>query len=139
MFYNDILHKTGVQTPPGAGRCPRNPQPYAFYGENNAYQPPGVSWSWHPPPSASGGYPYFGDNEWIEIGHKKDPYGDEHFGMWMLYAKGSAVWYNIGRSKNFRHHIQAFDYWGLRRTGASNEPMCRAACSDGFTSVQFSA
>merc|ERR1712072_1437552 len=45
------------------------------YTQNNAYQPAGVSWSWHPPSAT--GYPFFGDNVWIEVSHHEDPWNDE--------------------------------------------------------------
>jgi hypothetical protein len=34
--------------------------------------------------------------------HERDPFGDEHNGAWYLYAKGSGVWYNIGKTISFR-------------------------------------
>merc|ERR1712070_217292 len=99
------------------------------------YQPPGVSWSYHPP--SANGYAFFADNSWAEVGHHKDPFGDEHYGMWMVYAKGSAIWYNIGRSLNCPDHDCAMSHYQLKIAGSSNEPMCRAACQDGYNSLQF--
>ena len=50
-----------------------------------------MTWLWHSPGSPkfpSGG---FSSNSIVEVSHQKDPFGDEHFGMWFMYAKGSGV------------------------------------------------
>ena len=47
---------------------------------------------------------------WVEVMHKKDPFGDEHFGAWFLTAKGSGVWYNTGLSMSFGEHSNEA-YW----------------------------
>ena len=52
-----------------------------------------------------------------------------------MYAKGSGVWYNIGKSITFKEHADAFAHFGVR----DNEAMCRAAAAAGLDTVQFSA
>lgn len=67
--------------------------------------------------------------------HERDPFGDEHNGVWFLYAKGSGVWYNIGTSITFPDHPQAFSHFGVR----DNEAMSRAAAAAGFDTIQFTS
>jgi len=129
------------------------------YTQNNAYQPAGVSWSWHPPhfmesdPQTPTGYPFFGDNEWIEVLHKKDPWHDEAQGMWLLYAKGSGIWFNVGKSLRVADHKDAYlslsnlpmpnltlgdvDGYGGGSRLTTDELLSRAACANGIASVQF--
>merc|ERR1719440_2273035 len=129
------------------------------YTQNNAYQPAGVSWSWHPPhfmeqtapwggPTPTG-YPFFGDNEWIEVLHKKDPGHDEAKGMWLLYAKGSGIWFNVGKSLRVADHADAYkSLSNLQvpnltlgdvddRKFSKDELLSKVACANGITSVQF--
>ena len=42
-----------------------------------------------------------------------------------MHAKGSGVWYNIGKSITFKEHADAFAHFGVR----DNEAMCRAAAA----------
>ena len=72
-------------------------------------------------------------NTWVEVMHERDPFGDEHDGLWFLYAKGSGVWYNIGKTIVFDEHADAYRYF---RVGG-NEAMCRAAAAAGYDTVQF--
>jgi hypothetical protein len=65
--------------------------------------------------------------------HKADPFGDEHYGAWFLYTKGSAVWYRIGRYITFDEHADAYNHFGAN----SNEDMCKAAAKADFDSVIF--
>jgi hypothetical protein len=133
MFYDDALKAAGVSGVPAlVGKCPTTDA--CHYGENNMYQPPATSYSWHPPP-----YTAFKDKEWVEVSHQQDPFGDEHVGMWLLYAKGAGIWYNIGRSINFPEHVDAFQHWGLRLSNAENEHMCQLASNEGYQTIQFTA
>ena len=56
------------------------------YSTNDMYQPPLVSWIWH-------AYPYsaLASHAWVEVLHEADPFGDEHHGMWLVYAPGSGI------------------------------------------------
>jgi len=67
--------------------------------------------------------------------HKKDPFGDEHHGSWFLYAKGTGVWYNTGKSITFNDHGDAFQHFGRH----DNEGMCQAAAAAGYDTVFFIA
>ena len=63
-----------------------------------------MTWLWHSPGSPkfpSGG---FSSNSIVEVSHQKDPFGDEHFGMWFMYAKGSGVFLDIGSTKVLAEH-----------------------------------
>ena len=50
-------------------------------------------------------------------------------------AKGSGVWYFIGKTITFKEHADAFAHFGER----DNEAMCRAAAAAGYDTVKFSA
>jgi len=129
MLYDSLLTKHAVPLPKSAGKCaPANCQ-LNLFGENNAYSPPS-QWIWHPPPYAA-----FSDNQWVEVLHEQDPFGDEHFGAWYLHAKGSGVWYNIGKSVTFPDHAEAYAHFNT----FNNEAMCRAAAAAGFDTIQFTA
>jgi len=111
------------------------------------------------------GYPFFSDNEWIEVLHQKDPWHDEAHGMWLLYAKGSGIWFNVGKTLKVADHQDAYmklsnlrypnltlgdvdgygndvnfyyDGYGNRRTRLTTDEMLSvAACANGIASVQF--
>ena len=59
--------------------------------------------------------------------HERDPFGDEHNGAWYLYAKGSGVWYNIGKTISFPEHADAYAHFNA----FDNEAMSRAAAAAG--------
>ena len=70
------------------------------------YSPPS-QWIWHPPPHKKGSFqPYkdFAANTWVEVMREEDPFGDEHYGAWYVSAKGSGVWYFIGKTITFKEH-----------------------------------
>ena len=67
------------------------------------------------------------------MSHKKDPYGAEHYGMWFVYAKGSGVFLQIGNTKIFNEHGDAYKYFGAK----GNEDMCQKAAAAGYDTVQF--
>ena len=132
MLYDSLLTKHAIKLPQSAGQCaPPNCQ-LNLFGENNMYSPPS-KWIWHPPPLGGGGYPMFAANQWVEVMHEADPFGDEHYGAWFLYAKGSGVWYNIGKTLSFPEHLDAYIYFNVR----DNEAMCRAAAAAGYDTLQF--
>ena len=79
-------------------------------------------------------YEGFASNSIVEVSHHKDPFGDEHHGMWFVYAKGSGVFLDLGKTKVFKEHQDAYAFF---KTGGSNEQMCQAAAAQGYDSVQF--
>lgn len=44
-----------------------------YYTLNNIYSPPHTAWIWHKPPYRK----VPSDDGWIEVIHRKDPFGDE--------------------------------------------------------------
>ena len=132
-FYMDKLAAHSVNLPPSVGRCPTSaaaPEGQR-YDENNAYSSKDLTWLWHDLAAAPfQGYP---SNSIVEVSHLKDPYGDEHHGMWFLYAKGSGVYVQLGKTKVFNDHGDAYAFFKAQ----GNEAMCQAAASQGFDSVQF--
>merc|ERR1711966_612903 len=96
-FYKDKLQAQGLGLPLSVGKCPTQNAPDGqHYDENNAYSSKDLTWLWHHSCSCYSGY----DSNFavpVEVSHQKDPFGDEHFGMWFLYAKGSGVYLSIGK------------------------------------------
>lgn len=180
MFYDQLLKNAGVtDIPDFAGGCPPQGTIYDVDGQriwrNNAYDPknkggdPGsVSWVWHPwgigNPTVNN-WPWYGantpaeggmsDNLWVEVTHKRDPWADESYGMWFLYARGSGIWLNLGKTLAFEGHLQAAQWlvgWGPGAAGdwpqcAGGFPDClehpgdlklsKAIKEKGYDSVQF--
>jgi hypothetical protein len=133
MFYDTILTKSGVtgkKIPASVGTCPTNKGKTEgqHYGENNKLSPPSVSWSWHP-------IPYQALSGMVEVIHRKDPWGDEHFGAWFFYAKGSGIWFNLGKTTNFVDHSNGY----AKFKSHNNEGMCKAAAAQSYDSIQFTA
>mmetsp|Transcript_35752 Transcript_35752/g.63713 ORF Transcript_35752/g.63713 Transcript_35752/m.63713 type:complete len:306 (-) Transcript_35752:154-1071(-) len=144
MLYDDIIESALIRDlPPVTGKCPNNTgADGSRYLLNNMYQPSAVSWSWHP-------YPYrgFASNSRVEVIHTEDPFGDETVGAWMLYAKGSGIWFDVGRTAVFSDHADAYDFFNVNifelKEGVPkdrlNELMSKAAAEQGYDSVQFVA
>jgi len=129
QFYDDLISATGASAPAIAGNCPSSHAPEGQrYVKNNMYQPAGVSFSWHAPPYAA-----FTQGTWAEVSHMQDPFEDEHYGMWLLWAKGSGVWFNVGNSKSFGEHSEGYTYF----SAGGNEDMCQKAAAQGYDSIQF--
>jgi len=135
MFYDSVVRSQGVsKIPASVGACPPpNPAEGTRYTYNNIYSPGDASWAWHAYPYAS-----IPANTWVEVMHEADPFGDEHFGMWFLYAKGSGIYFDTGATKVFNTHADAYAYFNARGPHY-NEDMSRLAASRGYDSVQFIA
>lgn len=133
MLYGNVLISSQVTDIPAlVGDCPTaNPPLGQRYNLNNAYAPRFTSWIWHPYP-----YPALAANSWQEVLHQADPFNDEHFGAWFVYAPGSGVYFNTGTTKAFDEHNDAYKYFKIT-AGDFNEEMCKAAAKQGYDSVQF--
>jgi len=133
MLYSEAMQSAKVDCLPNSnGLCPTGVEG-EFYTTNNMFSPVHTTWIWHQ-------YPYtaFQAKTWLEVIHEKDPFGDEHFGAWMMYAKGSGVWFNTGKTKAFAEHQDAYNYFTLPAgTQHPNEDMSKAAAAAGYDSVQF--
>lgn len=135
MYYDDALSKAGVTSIPPESRCPSSAAEFQRYQNNNPYDPPRASWSWHPYDPMQG-YPAASPNKYVEVMHKADPYGDEHYGMWFLFAPGSGIWFNVGKTISFPEHRDAWSHFGVH-SGDWNEEMSKAAAAKGYDSIQF--
>jgi hypothetical protein len=127
------MNAAGAKPPSSSGQCPKKLVVGERYDENNAYSTKDLTWLWHDvrgPPFGG-----FSDNWIVEVSHEKDPFGDEHFGMWFMYAAGSGVYFDIGKTKIFNDHDDAFKFFKTH----GNEDMCKAAAAKGYDSVQFIA
>ena len=102
------------------------------------YAPPRTNWIWHPPPYQE----LIGRNGWIEVFHLADPFGDEHHGLWFLYAKGSGFWYpgyTLGKTITFENHDNAYTHFNISSNVDRNQAMSLAAAKAGYSTVQFIA
>ena len=133
-FYLDKMSAAKVSPPPSVGTCPTSSDAPdgQRYDENNAYSSKDLTWLWHPLTDPV--YQGFASHSIVEVSHRKDPFGDEHHGMWFLYAKGSGVYLDIGKTLRFADHDEAYSFF---KTGKNNEQMCQAAAAKGYDSVQF--
>lgn len=138
-FYMDKMSAAGIVPPASVGTCPTGtdaPEGQR-YDENNAYSSKDLTWLWHP---LNEPVPYkgFAANSVVEVSHQKDPFGDEHNGMWFVYAKGSGVYLNLGKTKVFDDHEDAFQFFcGKQWCDDDNEELCRVAASQGYDTIQF--
>merc|ERR1712070_618591 len=98
------------------------------------YSPPFLSWIWHP-------YPYAAlpAGSWVEVLHEADPFGDEAFGLWFVYAPGSGIYFDTGKTMSFPEHSDAYTYFGITSGKQWNEQLSKAAAGKGFDSLQFLA
>jgi len=130
----DVKKQLKDSPPKSVGKCPTaNAGAGEHYDTNNMYSPTSTSWIWHP-------YPYqaVAGNAWVEVIHEADPFGDEHFGVWFVYAPGSGIYFNTGKTVSFNEHQDSYTHFGVRQ-GDFNEEMSKAAASQGYDSVQFVA
>ena len=133
-FYLDKMQAAAVAPPASVGQCPTSAGAPAGqrYDENNAYSSKDLTWLWQPL-SSTPPYDGFPSHSIVEVSHKKDPFGDEHHGMWFLYGKGTGVFLDIGNTKIFDDHSDAEKYFGAH----GNEDMCQKAAAKGYDSIQF--
>ena len=132
-FYLDKMQAAGATPPNSVGQCPTslNAPDGQRYDQNNAYSSTDLTWLWHPVDSPP--YEGFLSDTIVEVTHHKDPFGDEHEGMWFLYAKGSGIFLHIGSTKVFNRHADAETFFGAK----GNEDMCQKAAAQGYDTIQF--
>lgn len=130
QFYDDVEPQKKI--PDVSGTCPSHGAPEGQrYKTNDDYQPAHTSFSWHAPP-----YSARRANAWVEVSHQKDPFGDEHYGMWLLWAPGSSIWFNTGKTIAFNDHGDVCNTINCPH-GNGNEAFCQAAAAEGYDSIQF--
>ena len=60
---------------------------------------------------------------------------------WFYYAKGSGVWFNMGKTWSGPDHGDAYKFFHVDKDRANggpiNEHMCEAAAKKGYDSIQF--
>jgi hypothetical protein len=132
MLYQDRISAYKItKLPKVTGTCPsaKGKTPAQLYQVNNQFQPSNSLWIWHTYP-----FPKFEDNTWVEVTHMSG-LGDEHAGMWFFYAKGSGLWFNLGKTHAFSDHADAYTFIGAH----NNEDMARKFQAQGYDSIQFLA
>jgi hypothetical protein len=131
MLYGDPLNQAGVNVQSNnLADCPNPSQDHMLYKTQCAYQTSDSFWIWH------AGLDHFGPakgNSWTEVIHQKDPFGDEHYGAWFLYAYGSGIYFWTGKTEVYNDHPDAFKKYGVH----GNEPLCQAAARANVDSLQF--
>merc|ERR1712005_67447 len=77
-------------------------------------------------------------SSWVEVSHARDPFGDEDHGMWLLAIKGTGIWFNVGTTRAFNDHGDAYAFFGVSTAAPNpNGAMSMAAVKAGYDSVQF--
>ena len=132
MLHDGVLIKARTGPLPTASTCPS--KALDRYALNDDYQPPKVSWIWHPYPYAA-----LAANAWVEVVHEADPFGDELHGAWMLYTPGSGIYFNLGTTIAFQEHHDAYTHFNIAGGQDMNSAMSLAAAKAGYDSVQFLA
>merc|ERR1711966_345047 len=85
LYAVELVNAKVTDAPPSVGTCPTASPPLGQrYDVNNMYTPPFLTWVWHPYP-----YKQLAGNTFVEVLHHADPFGDEHYGSWLVYAPGS--------------------------------------------------
>ena len=159
LYYSNELNASRVTDIPAlAEECPTAKNQTVSgqrYGINNGLSPKGISWSWHPsqPDNPRAAQPAFANDTWVEVMHRKFP-TDEKTGMWFYYAKGSAIWFNLGTTIAFEGHGPAYNHFNVTEAAPTfgharcasdpavttpNECMCAVAADAGFDSIQMLA
>ena len=138
-----MLYTSGLTTalvhdlPDQISRCPRDEGVIEgqLYENNSKLSPPNTMWTWHPRPD---GFAAVVADTWVEVLHKGG-IDDEHVGAWFLSARGSGIWFNVGRTVAFDDHADAWAYFGVEglERDARNEAMCANASAVGYDSIQF--
>jgi hypothetical protein len=139
VLYEQELEKAGITTPNTPSQCPTDASESSkgeLFSSNQGprLSAPGVKAIFHPP--AFGAFP---DNTWVEVSHRAFP-KDEHFGAWFYYAKGSGMWYNIGKSIAFQDHQGAYEHYGADKSdhwSKRNEVMSKLCAAAGDDTIQF--
>lgn len=129
-----IVSSRVTNIPASVGSCPANNPPAGQrYNINDMYSPSFTSWVWHP-------YPWkaMAANTWQEVIHQADPFGDEHFGAWFIYAPGSGIYFNLGNTISFDEHDAAYKHFNVK-AGNLNEELSKAAAAANYDSLQFLA
>lgn len=129
LLYPMELQRAGITPPEAAPVCPQERTNGAFYQRNTgAIQTsaeshergdysgsfPGASWILHLPPYAPSP-----DGVWTEIIHYGMPeYASsatypEKFGAYFFLAKGSGIWFNLGRTLSFDTHWTALHHFKI--------------------------
>jgi len=137
MFYTSCLKQAGISY--ANRKCPTNAN--EWFEEGIYYRPPNTWWKWRPPRRQVGGlnkYHSLPGGSWQEVMHMADPFGDEHFGSWFIWTPGSSIWFNLGKTKGFIEHSNAYDFIGVNVQGfGKNEAMCQGFAKKGYASIQF--
>jgi len=144
VVYEQALQNSGAQVPMAASHCPPDGSKNsrgALYGRSQGYLfpgqivSPGTKSIFQPPPFTG-----LQDNTWIEVTHQGSPYLVENYGAWFFLAKGSGIWYNIGKTVAFQDHDDAFKHYGVTYPilpMAANEEMSRNCAAAGDNTIQF--
>ena len=156
MFYDDIIRALNITNIPKlVGECPshggkRDGDRYTALGVRSASYcwPKNTSWSWHATNTSNTKQPRqpFANDTWVEVMHKAKPQ-DERFGAWFLYAKGSGMWINLGRTIAFNATLHHYGHGAAQkffnvtpdksaRHLRPDEVMSRNAAAAGYDSIQ---
>ena len=133
----DASSSAALDIPQQVSGCPRDDGSVEGqrYEKHSKLSPPGVTWTWHPSPN---GFTALTADTWVEVLHKGG-IPDEHVGAWFLTARGTGIWFNLGRTMAFDDHEDAWRHFGVGHLPRDhrNEAMCANATRAGLDSIQF--
>ena len=59
--------------------------------------------------------------------------------MWLIYAPGSGIYFNLGVTISFAEHQDAYTHFNIAGGQDMNEALSKAAAAAGYDSIQFLA
>lgn len=144
IFYNEYLSTIGkIHCEDfGGANCPIPPsaEGQAICSLSGGdHDLPDVVYIYHAPP-----YSPLPGNTWVEFTHTADHEAQqaEKVGSWMYYVPGSSYYFYLGKTRSFKDHADAVQYF-LDETCFDTEcvdyfpALFEAAASQGYDSIQF--
>jgi hypothetical protein len=148
MLYTSAMSAAGVSAPTealshgGVPTCPSAKSKGLAFSHEITYPSlmSGALYILQPPPYTASDFP---ENGWVEVMHGVGAGvgRDENVGAWFYYLKGTGIWFNLGKTKSFQEHQDAYDHFGVRVFNmgglTEDESLSKAAAHSGYDSIVF--
>lgn len=134
FLYQDKLTKNNIKPPTPLSPKAAGLKEGGWFKTQWGMQPAHGSWIKHT--SIPGGF--VPDNTWVEITHHQvgtPQAGDETHGAWFVFAPGTNLWWNTGKTKHYSNHGQAAQDLCGHSAGDVQTAICGQA--KGLDSYQF--
>lgn len=112
ILYTNYLKQCSIPFENYNKICPNKKIPYELlYNMSNTNDPPNIVWI-TTPSSFTKNQP-FPSNSLVEVTHCANEIAldDEKYGSWMYYAKGSGIYFFVGKTIYFDDHNNAVDFF----------------------------